>query len=102
MALLLTDTLYYRSDHPDGYVFSAGTEAPDPAEGWVTARDDVEPPPPRQFEAASMEEFEGLLATSRLNAEAALAEAEKSKTDLLVAEGQIDALKKAMIASEEA
>lgn len=41
MAALTKDTLYFRADHRDGFVFEAGHPAPSKAEGWVLSPDKI-------------------------------------------------------------
>lgn len=65
MAKLATDTVYFRADHPDGYIFSAGNAAPDPAEGWVADEDNVAPEPMKDREATTLDAYEALLREER-------------------------------------
>lgn len=67
---LTEDTLYFRHDHPDGFLFAAGNPAPDPAEGWVTHPDHVGPAPEKTYSYSTMEAFEhGLQAERRATAQ---------------------------------
>jgi hypothetical protein len=69
MKMLAKDTLYYRHDHPDGYLFAAGNAPADPAEGWVGAPHLVGRAPAKVFSYSTMEAFEeGLQAERRATA----------------------------------
>jgi hypothetical protein len=66
--LLEERTKYFRSDNPDGVEFAAGTEAPDPAEGWVTDPKDIREQAPREFECTTLGSYEELLRSERAGA----------------------------------
>lgn len=60
------DTLYYRHDHPRGYLLAAGTPQPDPAEGWSPTAEGIQPAPAKTYECTTFDAYEGLLASERL------------------------------------
>lgn len=62
--ILEDDTLFYRSDHPNGFLFSAGNEAPE-GDGWVADPEDIEPCPPRAHECTTLDAYEALLQSER-------------------------------------
>lgn len=65
MAILEADTLFYRDDHPGGYLFSAGGGTPDPADGWVATPEDVVVRDAPTFECTTFEAYEQLLKSER-------------------------------------
>lgn len=65
MAVLAEDTLYYRADHPHGFMFSAGNPEPDPADGWVDDPEDIAPLPPQTHECTTLDAFQNLLNSER-------------------------------------
>lgn len=67
--ILEEDTLFYRCDHPNGFLFSAGNEAPE-GDGWVAAQEDIEPAPPRDYECTTLAAYEALLRGERAAAAA--------------------------------
>lgn len=73
MPPLETDTLYYRWDHPNGFMFSAGNDEPDPAEGWVAAPQDVQPGPAVTYECTTLAAFQALLDSERKGSTAQIA-----------------------------
>lgn len=65
MAHLDQDTIYYRFDHPTGFIFGAGTEPPSADDGWVLAPEDVEDGPEQTFECTTLGSFQALLVSER-------------------------------------
>lgn len=65
---LEADTLYYRWDHPNGFMFSAGNEEPSEDDGWVAAAEDVQPGPPVTYECTTLAAFQALLDSERSGA----------------------------------
>lgn len=74
--ILEQDTLFYRHDHPRGFLFTAGNEAP---EGWFAAPEDIPVEPQPTYECTSYEAFAELLRTER---QAATQMAEELRTTL--------------------
>lgn len=65
MAVLEADTLYYRDDHPRGYLLAEGEVAPNPDDGWVATPEEVIARDPSTFECTSLEAYEQLLKSER-------------------------------------
>lgn len=86
------DTLYYRADHPLGFLFSAGNEAPSAEDGWVAAQEDIAPLPPRAFECTTLEAYEALLRGERASSLQFVTELQLATQRLAVATGLIAAL----------
>ena len=63
--ILETDTLYYRWDHPAGFMFSAGNEEPPAEDGWVAAPEDVGEGPPVTYDCTTLAAFQALLDSER-------------------------------------
>lgn len=63
--MLETDTLYYRWDHPNGFLFSAGAETPDPDDGWVLDQGSVGSGPVVNYECSTLAAFQALLNSER-------------------------------------
>lgn len=78
MPPLAQDTLYYRWDHPQGFMFSAGNDEPDPAEGWVAAPQDVQPGPAVEYECTTLAAFQALLDSERKGTQAQVASLQAS------------------------
>lgn len=68
MAALETDTMFYRWDHPNGFVFSAGNEPPSEADGWRAASNNLPDGPPVTYECTSLRAFQALLDSERRGA----------------------------------
>lgn len=65
MAALEEDTIFYRWDHPNGFIFSAGNEAPSVDDGWSAAQDDVPDGPAVTYECTTLAAFQALLDSER-------------------------------------
>lgn len=61
--ILERDTIYFRHDHPNGFMFSAGSAAPDGE--WFAAPGDVPDEAPLVYECSSLAAFSELLRTER-------------------------------------
>jgi hypothetical protein len=68
MAALETDTLFYRWDHPNGFMFSAGNEAPAEADGWRASAVGLPDGPPVTYECTTLAAFQALLDSERAGA----------------------------------
>lgn len=62
---LETDTLYFRHDHPLGFMFSAGNPEPDPADGWTLDQDNIPPGPEHVYECSTPAAWEALVNSER-------------------------------------
>jgi hypothetical protein len=63
--ILTDDTLFFRADHPNGFMFSAGNVAPTEAEGWYADPADIPPAPAPTYECSSMKAYAELVRTER-------------------------------------
>jgi hypothetical protein len=66
MKPLAKDTIYYRHDHPNGFMFAKGATVPTDG-GWSAAVADIEPAPAKTYECTTFDAYEGLLASERLS-----------------------------------
>ena len=82
MANLEADTLYYRFDHPNGYLFSAGNPEPSADDGWTIAQDDIGPPPEHTYECSTLAAYEALLNSERGSAAIAFTNASRLRDQL--------------------
>lgn len=97
MAILEEDTLYFRWDHPNGFMFSAGNEAPSVDDGWAAAQEDVEDGPVVTYECTTLAAFQALLDSERNGAVVSAANYQSSLAQARAAVGAqqmiIDALR---------
>lgn len=80
--ILEEDTLYYRADHPAGFLFSAGNAAPSEDDGWAAAPGDLPVMEGPTYECTTLAAFAELLRTER-EAGVAAADALRLATDRL-------------------
>lgn len=96
MAALETDTLFYRWDHPAGFMFSAGNEAPSEDDGWRAAPEDVPEGPPVTYECTTLAAFQALLDSERKGAAVAAANYKNSLSQAHAAISALDTLNKGL------
>lgn len=65
MAVFKQDTIYYRHDHPGGYLFAEGSEEPSVADGWSPSPDRILAAPEKHYECTTFDAYEGLLQSER-------------------------------------
>jgi hypothetical protein len=102
---LEADTMYYRADHPDGYIFGAGSPKPAASDGWVLGPAKIKPVE-RAFECTTFEAFEALVQSERkahamskdsaVQMRADLAAAQQENAQLRAVAGQLHAELQAM------
>lgn len=98
MAKLAKDKLYYRHDHPDGYLFGAGQDHPDARHGWVSYPAKIKPAPAKHYECTTFDAYEGLLKSERAAAKAARVERDAAFAQRDEARGRYVDLVKALSA----
>lgn len=67
MTTLEADTIFYRADHRDGFMFGEGNPAPSPVDGWVTSPDEIAEAAPVTYECTTLAAFAELLRTERVS-----------------------------------
>lgn len=88
--ILDQDTLYFRHDHPNGFLFSAGNEAP--AAGWYVAPEDIPEEAAPSYECTTMAAYAELVRTERQGVLKLIADLRLAMQRLAVATGVIAAL----------
>ena len=66
MATLMSDTVYYRYDHPNGFLFAAGMDAP--GADWTTDQNAIPAGPSVTYECTTLAAFQALLTSERQGA----------------------------------
>lgn len=87
MATLETDTTYYRFDHPTGFIFGEGTDAPSEEDGWFLAPEDVGDGPEVSYECTTLAAFQALLDSERASSSKQAASLIQTAQQLRASEG---------------
>jgi hypothetical protein len=87
--ILEEDTIYYRRDHPNGFMFSAGNEAPSLDDGWAEAADQIVEGDAPSYECTTLAAYDELVRTERQGVQRLITDLQQATLRLSVAAGLV-------------
>lgn len=81
------DTVFYRYDHPNGYIFGIGVAPPSEDDGWFTDPEMIGAPPSVTYECSTLAAFDALLKSERSAAQATAQALVTARQQLRASEG---------------